>query len=355
MPSNNGTAVRAARPTIHVDGRDRPELTDGLLGLTIVEQVAGLYRCEAMFGNWGSVNGRIGYVYFDRQLLEFGKPFQVIYQDELLFEGRIMGLEALFPETGLRSITVLAEDRFQDLRMTRRTRTFVDVSDADVIRQIAGNHGLTHQVDLPQLQHQVLAQVNQSDLAFIRERARTVDGEVWMEGNKLHAVSHSARGQDTVELVYREDLREFSALADLANQRSGVTVSGWDVAGKQAISHQATERIISNELNGDVSGVSILQEALGSRKEQLSHSVPLTAQEAQARAEAFFKMSARRFVTARGLANVQPKMRAGVSVRLQQLGPLFSGQYYVTEVRHLFDRTGIRTEFTAERAGLGRE
>ena len=37
------------------------------------------------------------------------------------------------------------------------------------------------------------------------------------------------------------------------------------------------------------------------------------------------------------------------------IGPLFSGKYYVVEVRHRFDsQKGLRTEFTAERAGIGK-
>lgn len=354
MTSNNGSGVRAARPIIQVDNHDQSQLSDGLLGMTIYENLAGLYRCEAMFGNWGGVGGRIDYLYFDRRTLDFGKPFKIIYDDKVLFEGRIMGLEALFPEAGLRSIIVLAEDRFQDLRMARRTRTFVDVTDADVIRQIASNHSLSPQVDLPTIQHKVLAQVNQSDLAFLRERTRSVDGDLWVEGAMLYAKSHAGRDQGTLELAYPGELREFSALADLAAQRTSVTVSGWDVAGKQAIAHEATESVIRSELNGDLSGVSILQQALGARKEQLAHTVPLTAQEAQAEAEAFLKMSARQFVTGRGVAEVQPRMRVGAFVELQRLGPLFSGKYYVTEVWHRFDRSGIRTEFAAERAGVGR-
>ena len=360
MPPNNGAAVRSARPTINVDNSDRQELSDGLLGLTIVENTAGLYRCEAMFGNWGasggngSSSGRIGWIYFDRRLLDFGKPLKVTYENDLLFDGRILALEALFPETGPRSITALAEDRFQDLRMTRRTRTFVDVTDADVFRQIASNHGLTAQVDLPAVQHKVLAQVNQSDLAFLRERARSVDAELWMEGSQLHAAKHTSRGGQPIALVYRQDLREFSVIADLAGQRTSVTASGWDVAGKQAITHEAGESVIRGELNGDVSGVSILQTALGARKEHLSHTVPLTTPDAQNAAEAFFKLGARRFVIGRGVASVQSAMHAGTFVQLSELGPLFSGKYYVTEVRHVFDRTGLRTEFAAERPGLGR-
>jgi phage protein D len=356
MATSTGSAVRSARPTINLDNRDRPELSDGLLGLTIVENTAGLYRCEAMFGNWGTTTGggRIGWVYFDRQVLDFGKPLKVLHGDNLLFEGRIMALEGLFPESGPRSITALAEDRFQDLRMTRRTRAFVDVTDADVVRRIAGDHGLTADVDLPTVQHKLVAQVNQSDLAFLRERARGIDAELWMEGTTLHAVRHSARGGQPSELVYRQQLREFAALADLAEQRTSVTVAGWDVASKQGITHEATSSTISGELNGDVSGVSILQQALGARKEQLSHTVPLTTAQAQSEAESFFRIGARRFVTVRGLAEVQPTLHAGSYLRVAEVGPLFSGRYYVTEVRHVFDRTGIRTEFTAERAGIGR-
>src|SRR6185437_4223832 len=118
--SRNGAVVQSARAAIEVAGRDRPELAAGLIGLSIVENTDGLYRCEAMFGNWGNTGddgsgGRIGWAYFDRKVLEFGKTLKVTFADEVLFEGRIMALEALFPETGIRSITVLAEDRFQDL------------------------------------------------------------------------------------------------------------------------------------------------------------------------------------------------------------------------------------------------
>jgi uncharacterized protein len=359
--SHNGALVRAARPSIDVGGQDRPDLSDGLVGLTIVENTAGLYRCEAMFGNWGasgtdgSSGGRIGWVYFDRRVLEFGKSLKVSYGDGVLFEGRIMALEASFPETGIRSIAVLAEDRMQDLRMTRRTRTFTDKTDADVIKKIASDHHLQSDiVDLPSAQHKVLAQVNQSDLAFLRERARSVDAELWMEGSTLHAARHSARGGQPIDMVYRQDLREFTVLADLADQRTSVTVCGWDVSAKQAIRHEATDSLIHGELRDDVSGVTILQDSLGERKEQLSHTVPLTTEHAQNESEAFFKMSARRFVTGRGSANVQSRLHAGMSVNLRELGKLFSGRYYVTEVRHVFDRVGLRTEFSVERPGVGK-
>jgi phage protein D len=361
--AENQDAIRSARPNISIDGREREALTGGLLGLMVVEELSGLYRCEALFGNWGNVRngsaqGDPDFLYFDRQTLEFGKPFKVTYDHQTLFDGRIMALEAQFSEGADKTITALAEDRFQDLRMTRRTRTWLETTDNAVVREIASNHGLQAEVELPGGQHKVLAQVNQSDLAFLRQRGRAIGAEVWVSGSKLYAKTRSARtsGSDApLELAYNAKLREFSALADLANQRTEVSVTGWDVAGKQAIKHEAAASILSGELNGDVSGPAILQQVLGARKEQLSHTVPATASEAQATAEAFYRTSARQFVTGHGRAEPQAKLHVGNFVKLTGLGPLFSGKYYVTEVRHIFDGAGgLRTEFAVERAGIGR-
>jgi phage protein D len=355
MPENR--SLRPSRPTLNVGGQDQATLAEGLLEMKIIEDSQGLYSCEALFGNWGSTRNTTGYLYFDRRLLDFGKPFKVKLgadASSTIFDGRIMALEAEFPEGRAPELRILAEDRFQDLRMTRRTRTYTDMNDADIIRQIAGDHGLSADVDVQGPTHKVVAQVNQSNLAFLRERARTIDAELWMEGNSLIAKAHNARSRATVQMAYRETLRSFTVIADLAHQRTSVTTSGWDVTSKKSLTFEATEQAIRNELNGDEAGVSILAAKLGARKEVLAHSVPIHSAEAQAEAEAFFRMSARRFVVGQGISEADPRLRVGNTVELSQLGPLFSGKYRLCEVRHIFDGRGIHSEFIAERPGLGK-
>lgn len=355
MADETPTGLTSSLPDFYVGGDEQPDLGAGLNRLVIVENTSGLYRCEARFSNWGNVNNTTDFLYFDRRMLDFGKTFKVKYKDKYIFDGRIMALEAGFPDGQSPEITVLAEDRFQDLRMTRRTRTFADATDADVFNQIASDHGLSPSVSVTGPTYKVLAQVNQSDLAFARERARAIDAEIWMDGSTLNAKSHSNRGGATLEMKRGKELREFTVIADLAMQRTSVTVNGWDVPSKSALTYEATESIITSELNGDASGVSILQSALGARKEALAHTVPLNSQEAQYEAETFFRMSARRFIVGYGTAETKPDLRAGAFVNLKELGPLFSGKYYVTEIKHLWDNAkGIRTEFRAERPGLGR-
>jgi phage protein D len=351
----DATGLKSSRPVIVVGGVENEQLAVGLLGLLIVEKTSGLYRCEAKFGNWGTVGGGTNFLYFDRRTLDFGKDFQIKLGDTVIFDGRIMALEANFPEGQPPEITVLAEDRLQDLRMTRRTRTFADVTDTDVFNQIASDHSLTPSISVSSPVHKVLAQVNQSDLAFMRDRARALDAEIWVSAKTLNVKSRANRNGETLKLKHGAQLREFTVLADLAMQRTSVTANGWDVAGKSALQYEATESVISSELGSDTSGVSILKSAIGARKDSLAHTVPLTSQDAQFEAEAFFKMCARRFVTGRGVAEANEKLRVGNFVEMEGLGPLFNGKYYLSEITHIFDNAkGVRTEFRVERSGIGK-
>jgi len=350
-----GTAgIKASRPSIFVGGAEDTDLSQGLLRMTLRDDIQGLCNAELRFGNWGPKSGGIGFLYFDRRKLDFGKEMQLKLGNDMLFEGRVSAIEAEFGEGRAPEIAVLLEDRLQDLRMTRRTRAFSDVSDADVMRQLASDHGLSPAIDVSGPTHKVLAQVNQSDLAFLRDRARAAGAELWIEGRGLYAKTRSARSGSPLKLKFGADLREFIVIADLAHQRTSVNVAGWDVSGKRAIDQKAEDAAISGELGSDTSGATILRDAFAERKETVAHTVPLSSDEAKLQAEAWFRAGARRFVTGRGIAQPDAKLRVGASVDLDGLGPLFNGKYYVAEVRHVFDgAAGFLSQFTAERPGLG--
>jgi phage protein D len=203
--------------------------------------------------------------------------------------------------------------------------------------------------------------VNQSDLAFLRERARAIEAELWVSkgsGGKavLNAVPRAdRRAGAATKLGWRNELQEFCVVADLAGQRTAVVASGWDVAEKNAVKVEAGDGDLRGELGNDESGASILKAKFGERKEGVAHGTAFNQAEAEARARAHFKMQARRFVVGAGVARTNGKLRVGAVVDLDGLGPLFSGKYYLAEVRHRFDGArGLRTEFSAERPGLGR-
>ncbi len=245
MPDPNGSAIRVSRPTITIDGEDKPTLIERLLSLEIVERVEGLYRLEAAFGNLGPADNQTGFLFFDRQTIDFGKTVKVKLESDTIFEGRISGIEAEFPDGDEPKILILAEDKFQDLRMKRRTRTFDDMSDSDIAGRIAGDHGLTPDVSMSGPTHKVVAQVNQSDLAFLRERARNVDAELWMDGSTLHVQSHSARGGQPFQLSYgsgpagiSRTCRPFTSTNEFQRERVGCLRKIRDRARGDRVGHQ---------------------------------------------------------------------------------------------------------------------
>lgn len=360
MPdSGSAPGLYPSRPRISIEGTEEASLGQQLQGLFIEESTDGLYRCEATFTNWGPKEGQVGFLYFDRNLLDFGVRLTVQMGAGdgagQVFEGRITALEGRFSGGRPPELLVMAEDRLQDLRMTRRTRSWEQASDADVISRVAQAHGLRADVDLSGPTHRVIAQVNQSDLALARERARAAGAELWIEGDTLKARARTARDAGTLTLTYGEGLHEFAVAADLAHQTTGFTVAGWDVAAKQAVHPEATASVVSAELGGGDSGSSILETSFGKRPQQVVHELPVNEDEARALADAHFARTARRFVLGHGVAEGDARLKVGAELELMQLGPLFEGTYWVTRVRHTFDAVhGYRTAFSVERPALGK-
>jgi phage protein D len=351
----DAAALASARPGFAVAGADQPRLDAALIRVVVADNIDGVAHCEAEFSNWGDNNGTTGFTWFDREVLEFGKDFVVRIGSATVFDGRIMALEGRFPQAAPPTLLVRAEDRLQDLRMTRRTRSFDRVSDSDVVNQIADDHGLQADVSLSGSTHTVLVQVNQSDLAFVRARALAADADVWLEGKTLHAASRASRQDAQLELVHGARLRQFSVCADLAHQRTAVVCGGWDVAAKEAVAVEATASAISSEASDGISGPDLLQESLGERKDTVAHSMPFDGGAGRDLAEAHLRALARRFLRGRGVADADARVHAGRRVTLSGLGPLFSGKYDVVEVSHRFDASeGLRTEFVVERPWLGR-
>jgi phage protein D len=357
MPDTN-IPLHSGRPALAVEGRAAADLAAALSEMRVEERSDGMARCELAFGCWGlAPDGRLGYTLYDRDRLEFGRRIEVRLRDQLVFAGRIFAIAGRFPEAGAgeAELVVHAEDRLQDLRMTRRTRCFSQASDADVARRIASEHGLDARVELSGPTYPVLAQVNQSDLAFLRARARAAGAEIWLAGDALHVAPRASRaGGDSVALAYGSNLRGFEVRADLALQRTKLSVSGWDRRGKRALREDADGAALDAELDGGDGGAALLQRAFGARADTVAHLNPPDAAAARALATSWMTQIGRRFVTGRGLASPDARIKPGARVELSGLGPLFNGKYTVTESCHRFDSAGTRTEFCVERPAVGR-
>jgi phage protein D len=350
-----GSLQLIQRPTVEADGQPQPALTANLLRMSVLENVTGLHRCQAAFQNWGTVGrGRAsttGFLYFDRALLDFGKHVAIKLPTGTIMEGAITAIGANFSAGASPELTIVAEDRFHDLRVVPRTRTFEDVSDSDILYQIASDHGLSADVDLSGPTYKIVAQLNQSDLAFLRARARLCDAELWIHGQQLHVKNRSRpAAAEPLQLNFGGSLTGFTVVADAASQPTRVSATAWDVASKAPNTGDANESVLGAQLHGGSSGAHIVATAFGERHLE----VPLSPSDPRAQAETVFRTFAQRFVVGHGTAQADARIAVGAMVRVTGLGALFSGLYYVSEVNHLFDlQTGATTRFTVESPAVG--
>ncbi|MEL7124636.1 MAG: contractile injection system protein, VgrG/Pvc8 family [Pseudomonadota bacterium] len=358
MPDLGTTSLLySARPTLTLDGQERGDLREALLTLAVTETWEGLAHAEVAFGAWGTAAGEPGLLYMDRSEFDFGQTFEIAMGEasasQSIFKGRITGIEGRFPAARPPQMSVLAEDPLQDLRMIRRSRVFEDIDDAGIFERVASDHGLTPNIDVSGPQHRAIAQLNQSDLAFLRSRARAVDAELWVTDGTLNVQARARRETDRIELTYGRGLHEFSVLADLSHQRTAMRIGGWDVAAAEAMDVTAGAEVVTSDPGAGPSGPDLLAAQFGDRIEAEVHHAMASIDEAQTCANARMAQIARQFITGRGTAEGDGRIRVGTILTLRGIGAMFDGDYYVTETCHEMDDTaGYRTQFTVERAKL---
>lgn len=352
--------VSATSPVFLVGGQLVRDLARDCIRLDVREGVEGMRRLEACFlaVGAGATGPSAQLLHIDGSTVALGSELKVAIgataQQRYVFEGTVSAVELVLEDGSPPTVVVLAEDALMKLRMSRRMRSWLSVSDADLARSLAEEHGLQAEVDAPGPTYDVVQQLNQSDLAFLRERARLVQAELWATGQTLHFASRTARQGTELTLVLHRDLLSVRLTADLSAQRSEVHVTGYDAGQKEVIDERAGSDTIAAETTGSRTGPSLVERVFGSATSLRVREAALAADEAQAWARAEMLRRSRGFVIANGQTNGSPDLVVGSRLTLSGVGQVFEGAgYYTTAVRHTFDRAhGFRSRFQAERAVL---
>jgi phage protein D len=349
--------LSASSPVVSIDGTRQPDLGRDLLRLDIDESTDDLRTLVLHLA--GNPNGeRPGtdvVEHLDGRLLDFGKRIEVSLgppgNEKVVFTGTVSALEVSFEEGQVAHVTVRAEDDLMKLRMTQRSATYERMSDGDLARTIAGRHSLTPVIAADGPTYDLVQQANQSDLAFLRARARCLAAEVWAIDGELHFATRDQRAGTAVTLTRGAELLAVTARADLAHQCTGVKVSGYDAASRDRIDAEAPGSTVDAEISGGRTGPQTLRSAFGELPGQRIAAVPLVEGEARAFAKAELLHRARRFVTVTGATAGTPELVVGSRITLARCGRPFDGAgYYATRIHHSYDLTsGARTRFEAER------
>ena len=262
------------------------------------------------------------------------------------FKGEIVALEPRFNEGGGASYVIRGYDRSHRLTRGRKTATYLDVKDSDIVKELAGHAGLTPDVDATTTKHDYVLQDNETDWEFLVSRARRNGFCVYCEDKKLYFRKEPPGGK-AVNLVWGMDLRKFNCRASTAGQVSEVVVRGWDPNTKKPIVGKVTRfKEDQPRPGGGEKGPDVAESGFGAAEGVVVELPVANQDEAQAMAQGIFDEMGRGFIEADCESLGDPRIRAGVLVTLDNLGQRFSGEYRVTRAVHRYERGISSTEFS---------
>lgn len=337
---------------VQVNGQALPNdaLAD-LIGLSVVEDVDAASMFTLTMPAWDTA--RMVPKWIDEPLFAPGAPVEIGFgyrdQTTTMMVGEITALEPTFMAATAPTLTVRGHDRRHRLMRSRRTRSFTECKDSDIASRIAAESGLAADVQDSNVRLPYVLQHNQTDLEFLGERARRMGWEVTVDDRSLRFRSRPTDRSPVLTLHREVELLEFRPRLSTLEQVSEIEVHGWNPQDKREIVARATVSDVARPM-GSTSGPATVRSAFEptptSRVTQPVHS----QEEADQLARLGMAEVALRHIRADGVCSGEPRLRAGIVVRIEGLGTRFSGLYYVTAVEHRFGRNkGYRTAFSARR------
>lgn len=292
---------------------------------------------------------------------EFAKgneiEIQVGYMGEIgwAFKGDIVSLEPIFPMGGTPTVVVRAYDRMHRYRRGKKSRTFLNQKVSDVISTLAGEDGLSADVEATDTQLDYLLQNNQTNIDYIQELARRAGFTVSAsdDGSKLSVKKPPTDQGKGFTYTYGKDsaFKSFYVRKSLSNVPTEVSTRYWDMKKKESV----TETV--KDLHGSLGGDAVTKEAedaFGKASTQISVRPNMAPAEASAMAASVLNEAALGAVRGRGTATGEPQIQPGLVLELLGLGGTWSGTYFVTGATHLLHRLGgYTTQFEVRRTGTG--
>lgn len=292
-------------------------------------------------------------------ILKFGARVEIAvgYGDHRslkpILHGLITNLSTGFSEGGSPELSVSGYDNLFPLTLGKRSHSWKDVTDSDVVHIIAKGYNLATDITSTIEKHSQTEQNQESDLDFITKLAKRSHHEFYMtEDNKLRFAPPRDTSNGVITLEWGNGLLNFKPEANLASQISKVKIIGWDPQTKQTIIGEASAGEESGKEASRRSGGDTLRQIKNGDVVLELRQPVFTQAEARERAKAVLNDHAKTFLTGEAECIGLPDLMPDTNVLLDKLGKPFSKNYYVDSANHKVDSGGYRTRFKVKETTL---
>ncbi|AGY58919.1 VgrG-related protein [Gloeobacter kilaueensis] len=267
-------------------------------------------------------------------------------ENPALLEGEITGIEAHYTEDPSAPVVLRGYDMSHRLHRGRYNRSFINMTDSDIVRKIIGEVGLqAGEIEDSGAPHDYVFQENQTNMAFLRDRASRIGFELYVQDSKVHFHKPKSDGEADTLLQWGKRLQSFRTRMTAAEQVKSVEVRSWDYKEKKAIVGTAEAPQLVTQTGYTIAGKADEPFGTNAKLTVVDHPV-FSPEEADIMAQAVCDEMGGEGVYADARCEGEPTVRPGKIVNLTQMGDQHSGKYYVTDARHFYHDNVYTTEFS---------
>ena len=237
-------------------------------------------------------------------------------------------------DVGTPLLTIRGYDRLHRLQRGRKTRTFAQVKDSDLVTKLAGEGGLTASIATTSGVYGYILQNNETNLEFLQRRIHRLGMEMFAEDKilKLRKVSSDS---EVATLNWGQNLIRFVSRLTSINQVGSVEVIGWDAKTKDTI--VGTSSTSNNHpQTGEGSKSKSYANTFGAAKVASVYRPVTTQSEAADVAQAIYDDLTGRFVQAEGSCIGDTRMQPGKWIKVDKIGQKYGGKFYLTGCTHRY-------------------
>lgn len=239
-------------------------------------------------------------------------------------------------------LVIECRDKAVLMTVGRRNANHIDKTDSDVIAALAQAHGLALDGDSTALSYGELVQHYCTDWDFMLARAEANGLLVVATDGKLAVKAPQADAQPDLQVTYGVDLIEFQADLDVRGQYASAQAFSWDPKTQAALEGTASAPA-ALPVQGDL-GSAELAKVVGLPTFRLQSGAPQPAEALAGWAKALQLKAALARLRGRMRFQGSALARVGGLIALAGVGARFSGQVFVTGLRHEIVDGGWTTE-----------
>ena len=322
-------APAAPQVTVKIDGKDVDSDKSKLISMTVERDMYQPDTCSVTLSNQNDISS---------PTLKVGSKLQISAGDAntQIFVGEISSVEGAWKGGEPSKVTVRAMNKLYKLKAIRKSLTFMDKTDKQILSQVVQDGGLTldwkHEKSIT---YKHVYQHNLSALEFLRMRAARMGCHVWCIDTTVFCKEPDFSATSGVKLSTDTDgnLRSFNPRISSANVVKKITVKGWNPETKELITGEATAQ--PSQL-----GAESAVDAAGSHAAEESFTVDMpiwSKEEADAIAKARVRDMNLTFMTGEAECAGNPVIDVGKVVEIEANAngsDPYNGKYYVMGVTH---------------------